>query len=714
MFLPKTFDGDPFTTLKFSDYRVNFDSTYFGSLAFVNSITEDEQQRKINQWYLNKYRELYEYAIDDESFFVEYDPNAPAISPDEAGVSEETLFDDLGYFFSRTSWTSDDASLFAFKCGPALGTKCQIGWTKSDLGTGHVHNDINSPLIYAYGENLLDEDDYGGKHVTASHNTLLVNNVGQWGDGGWADVAPKGVDANPHIVKTEVIDNIVYVVGDGTEIYNPETTKLKKFVRHFIYLKPEILIMVDDVETDSKDGEVPIELRFFPVIQEGRQLIDGSYSFSGRNVNYNINPIVLQDNVTSEFVSVSKVMSSSSTINRNVVRVLTNNSKLIQPTVISWSKSDAEPVSVSAEFDGKNCYFYTDDSIITLNVEDMTVSSKNIDSDIIIKTNNKIIETENDAELAYDRIFIPLGDVPKITAGQVSGACDENGEIVLSKNSIKVLMHLGSNEIVEKDIQSIIDVAPYKKDDVIMIPLRAMGRSFGIDCAWKGDKHTVALTTDVDFSDASLKNIDVSGYAITVQPGVFDYNVKILTDRKQILPLANVASAKCEISGNDDVFGTNEITVTALDGKTTAKYRVTIEPFYGIGNTPIYNLGYSTSDGNIGENVVDGDFATRWSAQGDGQYLWFDLGKPVKVRSLLVAFSSGDSRLGFFDIQVSEDMENWVTIKECVSSGTTKEAEEYTLENVETRYIRFFGHGAGQQPGSGWNSVSEMAVMVAE
>ena len=42
---------------------------------------------------------------------------------------------------------------------------------------------------------------------------------------------------------------------------------------------------------------------------------------------------------------------------------------------------------------------------------------------------------------------------------------------------------------------------------------------------------------------------------------------------------------------------------------------------------PIISAEASSDDGNVAANTLDGSLATRWSAQGDGQWIQFDLGK---------------------------------------------------------------------------------------
>lgn len=51
-------------------------------------------------------------------------------------------------------------------------------------------------------------------------------------------------------------------------------------------------------------------------------------------------------------------------------------------------------------------------------------------------------------------------------------------------------------------------------------------------------------------------------------------------------------------------------------------------------------------------------------------------------------------------------------MKTFMTSGTTTEAEEYALDDIETRYLRFVGNGP--DGGGGWTSISEIGLISAE
>src|SRR5439155_7255870 len=63
----------------------------------------------------------------------------------------------------------------------------------------------------------------------------------------------------------------------------------------------------------------------------------------------------------------------------------------------------------------------------------------------------------------------------------------------------------------------------------------------------------------------------------------------------------------------------------------------------------------STNDGNVPANAVDNNLSTRWSANGDGQWLRLDMGSTKTLGYVTIAWYSGNTRASKFDLQVSMD-----------------------------------------------------------
>jgi hypothetical protein len=123
----------------------------------------------------------------------------------------------------------------------------------------------------------------------------------------------------------------------------------------------------------------------------------------------------------------------------------------------------------------------------------------------------------------------------------------------------------------------------------------------------------------------------------------------------------------------------------------------------------------STNDGNTPANAVDNNLATRWSANGDGQWLQLDIGVGHMVTRVGVAAYVGNTRRNRFDIQVANSAAGpWQTVLAgAMTSGTTTNEETFQVANPGgARFVRYVGHGnTSTDPAkAGWNSVSEMSV----
>ncbi len=127
---------------------------------------------------------------------------------------------------------------------------------------------------------------------------------------------------------------------------------------------------------------------------------------------------------------------------------------------------------------------------------------------------------------------------------------------------------------------------------------------------------------------------------------------------------------------------------------------------------PVAGVTASAHDGNVPANTLDGNLATRWSAQGDGAWIQFDLGAPATIGSVSVAWHQGDSRRQTFDVQLSGDGSAWTTVlSRAVSSGTTVELANHDLADGAGRYVRVVGHGNTY---NNWNSITEATINGAD
>ncbi len=117
----------------------------------------------------------------------------------------------------------------------------------------------------------------------------------------------------------------------------------------------------------------------------------------------------------------------------------------------------------------------------------------------------------------------------------------------------------------------------------------------------------------------------------------------------------------------------------------------------------------SADDGNGASNVLDDDLSTRWSANGNGQWLQLDLGAQLQIGAVDIATYRGDQRSSTFDIELSTNGIDWTPrVLRGVTSGTTIQRERYEFPPLEVRYIRLIGYGNSS---NSWNSVTEFAAL---
>jgi len=140
------------------------------------------------------------------------------------------------------------------------------------------------------------------------------------------------------------------------------------------------------------------------------------------------------------------------------------------------------------------------------------------------------------------------------------------------------------------------------------------------------------------------------------------------------------------------------------------------EPAISIGNSEklstgdkcfpitVKNAKASNEDGeNYAMNAVDGKAVTRWSANGDDQWLEIDFGYKKDVNAIEMAFFKGDTRIQMFDVYV----EGSLVLKDQKSSGKSLGLERFSFEEVSGEKLSIFGHGNTENT---WNSITQIVA----
>lgn len=119
----------------------------------------------------------------------------------------------------------------------------------------------------------------------------------------------------------------------------------------------------------------------------------------------------------------------------------------------------------------------------------------------------------------------------------------------------------------------------------------------------------------------------------------------------------------------------------------------------------------SGDDGNVPANVLDNNLNTRWSANGDGQWIQLCLSSAATVTGVQVAFYNGNTRTSRFDVLTGNDGQTWSTAASNLqSSGTSLNLETFAFTGRSAKYVRIVGHGNSVNL---WNSYTEVKVQTS-
>ena len=184
------------------------------------------------------------------------------------------------------------------------------------------------------------------------------------------------------------------------------------------------------------------------------------------------------------------------------------------------------------------------------------------------------------------------------------------------------------------------------------------------------------------------------------------------------LPSGISLSGSGILSGMATAAGTATFTVEVADADGDAGTQAFSLIIYNPEDVPVAKFAVGAEDvtasayqdPNVPGNTLDGLLSTRWSAQGDGQWIRYDLGALKNIHFLKIAWLNGTTRVSNFHVEISDDDTTWTAITggNLSSSGTTNELETIDVTDYFARYVRIVGHGNSSD--NGWNSITELEI----
>lgn len=154
-------------------------------------------------------------------------------SPQVIGFSKTRHFEKLGWVFMRTGFTSANDLAMLFICQ-------RYHWSHLDpYAQNSFTLERKGKLITGF-ENTIKLDDQGQRSIGASAFPKISQGVQAYKSGSVFDVGPG-------ITKFESTSNYDYIMGDATNAY--DRSKMQKYTRQLVFLKPDKLVIFDRVIT---------------------------------------------------------------------------------------------------------------------------------------------------------------------------------------------------------------------------------------------------------------------------------------------------------------------------------------------------------------------------------------------------------------------------------------------------------------------------------
>ncbi len=211
-----------------------------------------EEYKKLYFYYLKKYD-----ALKPGLFTVVY-----GLLPDEkvAGINKAGSYfsEDLGILIQK-QFNKKPGAAFLFKSGVPGGKSAYFTSNQNKnyrLDRSHEHPDQNNFIIWAGGRFLISDTGYTNLKLTVDHNTLLVNDRGQLGEGKiwFQDREVNGITFSPHagLAKESISSDeaATIVSADAAEFY-PKDAGVKEFLRSILWIKSVGFVVFDRVNVEK-------------------------------------------------------------------------------------------------------------------------------------------------------------------------------------------------------------------------------------------------------------------------------------------------------------------------------------------------------------------------------------------------------------------------------------------------------------------------------
>ncbi len=143
------------------------------------------------------------------------------------------------------------------------------------------------------------------------------------------------------------------MVGEAAPAY-PPALGLRRFQRHLLFVKPDVLLVVDDIELAAPQD---LELRFHPEQQQSQREGD-AFLFAGKSAMLRLEPLTTDDTQVAAAALELQGRHGEERDTMLTVQLNRHTAQWRNAVALSWSGADQQPIHVALEVRDQQWIFH--------------------------------------------------------------------------------------------------------------------------------------------------------------------------------------------------------------------------------------------------------------------------------------------------------------------------------------------------------------------
>lgn len=336
------------------------------------------------------------------------------------------------------------------------------------------------------------------------------------------------------------------------------------------------------------------------------------------------------------------------------------------------------------------------------------------------------------------RTLVPVRFISEKIGADV-GWYEPTQTVTVKTNAKDISLQIGSTQMVVNGETVTLDVPAQTIGGRTLIPLRALVEALGKQVFWDDrgliligddvmnypaetiDKIIDLLDIRVQFDGAEMKFFDseVYDYNVQIAKGAAAPTVSVISDKEAVVTQGNPATVTIGDktytfnfveNAFEGILGTGsegvlkEMQFKVVYEGETADYQTYLD-IASANSSIVWSDKYIM--GGTYDGVISDVTQNRWSAEGAGNWIMYDLGAAKNLHSICIAGYRALVRSYDFKIEISNDAQNWETVHEVAKTTYGVDHDVYALGDKSARYIRITGLAATN---TAWMGINEVRI----